>query len=168
MCGWQTKSNQLEKKWVFFNHKWFHINCKCLNGDNFSFTQGKRANNSEMVEWICFRRCQTSARTMTTTESVEPTPTGPPAPPPLPKTSRISWYPGTHALSLPKYQSSWYSNAILLVGEKVFFQVIRIVNQNKSNYILMVSNANAIWSTFKNVAMWFLKQQIASSNLLYN
>ncbi len=60
---------------------------------------------------------------MATAESVDTTPTGPQAPPLVPKTSRISlWYPGTQALSIPKYRSSWYSNAILLVGEKVFFQ----------------------------------------------
>jgi hypothetical protein len=32
-------------------------------------------------------------------------------------------------LSPPKYQNSWYTNAILLVGEKVFFQVNIIFSQ---------------------------------------
>ena len=43
------------------------------------------------------------------------------------RTKRISWI-STAALDphgpTQKYQKSWYTNAILLVGEKVFFQVL--------------------------------------------
>ena len=45
------------------------------------------------------------------------------------RTKRISWI-STAALDPhgpnQKYQKSWYTNAILLVGEKVFFQVLEM------------------------------------------